>query len=113
MLISDLEKRFGFTAVMNEYKDRELSSAYTSDLLSDVMTNGKADGVLITIQAHKNSIAVASFVNLAAVVICNNRECPEDMIKAAKEEGIAVFVTRHSQFEVSGMLWAVFGHKQA
>lgn len=109
MHTSDLGKRFGFSPVQGEFDDRELEGAYTSDLLSDVMANAKSGGVLVTIQAHKNTVAVASLVSLAAIVICNGRESPEDMVEAAKGEGIAVFSTPLSQFEVSGLLWPELG----
>lgn len=41
---------------------------YTSDLLSDVMAHIKEDDALITIQAHKNTIAVASLTGASAVI---------------------------------------------
>ncbi len=109
MLVSDLERRFGYRAVQGEFADRELSGGYTSDLLSDVMANAKADSVLVTIQAHKNTVAVASLVGIAAVVVCNERPIPDDMIEAARAEGLALFVTAESQFEVSGRLWPELG----
>ena len=56
MKISDLET-LGFTCLQDEFEDAELAGGYTSDLLSDVMANLKEGQVLITIQAHKNTIA--------------------------------------------------------
>jgi len=109
MRTQDLEKKFGFKPIQGEFVDVELAGAYTSDLLSDVMANAKSAGVLVTIQAHKNTVAVASLVGISAIVICNGRECPEDMVEAAKGEGIAVFGTALSQFEVSGRLWPELG----
>jgi len=87
------------------YADREITSGYSSDLLSDVMANAGADGVLVTVQAHKNAIAVASLVGLAAIVVCNSRPLPADMIESARSEGVAVFRTPATAFEVSGRLW--------
>jgi predicted transcriptional regulator len=106
MKISDLASSLGLTLVQGNFKDRTVSAGYTSDLLSDVMANAAADGVLITVQAHKNTIAVAALVGLAAVVICNGRPVPADMIEAAKTEGIALFKTTANAFEVSGWLWS-------
>ncbi|MDR2070876.1 MAG: hypothetical protein LBP81_05625 [Treponema sp.] len=85
--------------------DTELTGAYTSDLLSDVMANAREGGALITIQAHKNTVAVASLVNISLIVICNFRPIPEDMIPAARDEGIAIIRTRENQFTVSGKLY--------
>jgi serine kinase of HPr protein (carbohydrate metabolism regulator) len=91
--------------IQGEFEDTELSGAYTSDLLSDVMANAKDGGALITIQAHKNTVAVATLVNITVIVVCNSRPIPEDMIPAAREEGIAIVRTRENQFTVSGRLF--------
>jgi serine kinase of HPr protein (carbohydrate metabolism regulator) len=89
----------------DEFEDSKLTGAYTSYLLSDVMANAKDGGALVTIQAHKNTVAVATLVNISVLVICNNRPLPEDMLEAAKDEGIAVIRTKENQFTVSGKLW--------
>jgi len=105
MQTSDLEQILGCTAIQNEYVDKTIDAAYTSDLLSDVMGNAPNDSVLITIQAHKNTIAVASLKDMRAIVICNSRPIPDDMIEAAKDEGLAIFKTHENQFEFSGKLY--------
>ncbi len=92
------------------FEDVDLAGGYTSDLLSDVMANAAAGEVLITIQAHKNTVAVAGLVGIPAIVICNGRPLPEDMLTAAKEEGIALLRTDRNQFQVSGLLWSAMGN---
>ncbi|MFQ3546698.1 MAG: hypothetical protein SNJ56_00005 [Termitinemataceae bacterium] len=96
--------------LQDQYEDRELEGAYTSDLLSDVMANAKSGGALITIQAHKNTVAVATLVNITVLIICNSRPVPDDMIEAARDEGVAVFRTRENQFVTSGRLFALLGY---
>lgn len=76
-------------------------SAYTSDLLSDVMAHAEEGSVLITIQGHKNSVAVATLVGIRAILVCNAREIPDDMLAAATREGVAVLRTARNQFEAS------------
>ena len=105
MRISELAPALGLETAQDAFTDREISTGYSSDLLSDVMANAKADGVLITVQAHKNAVAVASLVGLGAIVVCNSRPLPDDMIEAARAEGVAVFRTGETAFEVSGRLW--------
>jgi serine kinase of HPr protein (carbohydrate metabolism regulator) len=53
-------------------------------------------------------VAVAALVNISVIVICNSRPLPDDMLEAAKEEGIAVIRTKENQFTVSGRLWELF-----
>lgn len=101
MKISDIEKNENFTLVQTQYENDEITSGYTSDMLSDVMANAEEDCVIITIQAHKNTVAVAKLVNAPAIIVCNGREIDEDMIESAKKENIAVFATEMNQFNTS------------
>lgn len=105
MKIKELETLFGLCPVQDTYEDREILAGYTSDLLSDVMGNAPERSVLITIQAHKNTVAVATLVGILAIIICNGREIPQDMISAAQEERIAIFHTPENQFTISGRLY--------
>jgi len=91
----------GFTCLQDRFEDSDLTGGYTSDLLSDVMAHLKKGQVLITIQAHKNTIAVASLSEAAAVVFCHGRKAAPDVIEAAAEEGIALFSTADSQFDAT------------
>ncbi len=100
MKISELFT-LGFTCLQDEFKDVGLVGGYTSDLLSDVMANLKEGQVLITIQAHKNTIAVASLSGAVAVVFCHGGAAADDVVEAAAAEGIALFNTPDNQFEAS------------
>jgi hypothetical protein len=108
MTITEIAAILGAEVVQDEFQDVEVTGAYTSDLLSDVMANAKDGGALITIQAHKNTVAVATLVNISVIIICNARLLPDDMLSAAKDEGIAVLHTRENQFTVSGKLFTIF-----
>ena len=107
MTIREVAQALGTKIVQEEFEDTDLSGAYTSDLLSDVMANAKDGGALITIQAHKNTVAVATLVNISVIIICNSRPIPEDMLEASKEEGIAVLLTKENQYTVSGKLYGL------
>jgi predicted transcriptional regulator len=85
--------------------DREIGGGYSSDLLSDVMGNADAGNVWITLQGHKNVMAIASLKELAAVVIVNNGKPEVDMIEQANIEGIPVLGTSLGSFEISGILY--------
>jgi serine kinase of HPr protein (carbohydrate metabolism regulator) len=79
----------------------EISAAYSSDLLSDVMGHCGDESALITIQNHLNTIAVCTLVGIEAIVICHDRPIPDDMAEAAKREEVAIITTPMSQFEAS------------
>ncbi len=101
MKTHDIQHTLGYRPVYEPYKDVEITNAYTSDLLSDVMANAGDKGVLITIQAHKNTVAVAELTGQYAIILCNNRDIPRDMIEAARGEDIALFQTPHDQYTAS------------
>ena len=101
MKVSDLKDKTGYDAAVAVNQDGEIKAGYTGDLLSDVMANAPSDSVLVTIQAHKNTIAVASLAGIKAIVICNKRKVPDDMAETAETEGIAIYTTYKDQFTVS------------
>ena len=105
MTIREAAAALGAEICQDEFEDGELTGVYTSDLLSDVMANAKDGGALVTIQAHKNTVAVSTLVNISVIIICNSRPLPDDMLEAAKDEGVAVIRTKENQFTVSGKLW--------
>ena len=104
MKISDITALGGMDCLQEQYNDIEVLDGYTSDLLSDVMAHAGEGSALITIQAHKNTVAVASLAGVVAIIVCNNRPAADDMLEAAREEGIAVFRTAANQFQTSSLL---------
>ncbi len=114
IVLTDVVKLCGARILQEKSGAESINGAYSSDLLSDVMANAEEGQALITIQAHKNTIAVASLFGAPCIIICNDRPVPEDMIAAAAEEEIAIFVSPMSQFEVSGKLYqGLFGSESA
>jgi hypothetical protein len=106
MIIDDMINILNLEIIQDCDRAKNFSNAYTSDLLSDVMGNAQDECVIITIQAHKNTIAVATLKDSPAVIICNNRTIPQEMIDAAKDECIGIFRSDKNQFEISGILYS-------
>ena len=101
MKTDDLEKKLNLSPAYMDYAIETIEYGFTSDLLSDVMGNAEEDSVLITIQAHKNTVACCSLAGITAIIICSGRSVPQDMIDAAKDEEIAIFSTEENQFKTS------------
>ena len=80
-------------------------SGYVSDMLSCVMTGAKHQSIWVTLQAHNNIVAVASLLDLAAVIITENATPDEETVKKANKEGITLLSTTHNSFFVVGKLW--------
>jgi len=85
--------------------NHEVTGGYTSDLLSDVMGHAENGKIWITLQTHKNVIAIASLKDLAAVIIIKGLEPDADMLAQAEEEGIPVLGTTDQAFETTGKLF--------
>lgn len=95
------------TPELADAPDREISLGHVSDLLSDVLANAPAGGVLVTIQVHLNVVAVAVHAELAAVVFAAGR-MPDDAVRQkAADEGVALFATDRSSFDLVGELHAL------
>lgn len=89
----------------NNGLDREVNTGYVSDLLSDVMGNSEAGSVWITLQTHKNTMAIASLRDLAAIILVNSQEPEEDTAEQSNEEGIPILGTNLPTFEIAGKLY--------
>lgn len=80
---------------------------YASDLLSCVMSGAAHQSVWVTLQAHVNIVAVASLLDLSAIIITEDAKPDENTIAKAKEEGINILLTEESTFSVVGKLYAM------
>ena len=87
--------------------EREVDRAHASDLLSDVLANAPAGGLLLTIQVHMNVIAVSLHAGLSAVIFTSGLSPEEAVREKAAAEGLPLFATRESTFEVAGKLYAL------
>jgi hypothetical protein len=83
----------------------DITKGYASDLLSDVLANAPAGGVLVTLQVHLNVIAVAGHAGLAAVIFSSGRKPEDEVVAKAAEEGLALFVSPDDTFSLVGRLY--------
>jgi hypothetical protein len=83
----------------------DISDAYVSDLLSDVMGNSKKGDVWITLQTHLNIVAVAGHAGLAGIIIVGGRQPQEAVLQKAESEKVTIMSTPLSAFEAAGRLY--------
>ena len=100
MTFEEIKNRVQGTVVVDN-PGADITSAYTSDLLSDVMGHCGDESVLVTIQNHLNTIAVCTLAGIEVIVICHNRPVPDDMAEAAAREEVAIITTPLSQYAAS------------
>ncbi len=83
----------------------DVRAGYVSDLLSDVIAHAPAKGVLVTVQVHLNVVAVAVHAELSAVVFAMDRGPEDAVLHKAVEEGIALYRSKATAFELVGRLY--------
>jgi len=110
MTLSDIVSRLGLEVLTPELAIEggdDVSRGHASDLLSDVLANAPAGGLLLTTQVHMNVIAVALHAGLAAVVFTQGMR-PETAVRfKAVEEGLPLLASNDSTFDLAGRMYAL------
>ena len=84
--------------------DNPVSAGYACDLLSWVMAHGREHMAWVTVQTHMNVIAVASLMEMAAVIIPEGIQMEEPSLEKAREEGVAVLQSDKTAFALCALL---------
>jgi predicted transcriptional regulator len=106
MKVRDIQSAFNLElAAGSKGLDREVAGGYCGDLLSDVMANSRSGDLWLTIQSHRNILAVAVLKDLAAIVLVNGHRPDDDTAAKAEEEGIPILISSTSSFYLAGKLF--------
>ncbi|MCE1197565.1 MAG: serine kinase [Marinilabiliales bacterium] len=106
MKVSELVKELNLVVFSGEEGlNREIRGGYVSDLLSDVMGNATEGEIWITLQTHRNVVAIASLKELACVLLVSSLKPEQGTIDHSNSEGIPVLGTTCSTFEIAGLLY--------
>jgi predicted transcriptional regulator len=88
MRVSELAKQGGFKS-FNDPGDKEIKGVYISDMVSDIIGIGPGN-LLVTLQTHKNLIAAANLVDVAAIVFSRGKTPTDDVAALANKAGIGL-----------------------
>jgi serine kinase of HPr protein (carbohydrate metabolism regulator) len=69
------------------------------------MSHSKKGDAWITVQTHSNIIAVAALLELGCIIVPEDIEVEEDTLSKAESEGIAVFQSSLSAYELAKELY--------
>jgi predicted transcriptional regulator len=106
MTVNDIVTALGLKVLSgNNGLGNPITGGYTSDLLSDVMGHSDQGNIWITLQTHKNVMAIASLKDLAAIIIVKGFKPENDTIIKSNEEGIPILGTDLEAFEISGKVY--------
>lgn len=111
MKVRDIVKELNLEVCCGEEGlDREVVGGYTSDLLSDVMGNADEGQLWVTLQTHKNIMAIASLKDIAAIVLVKGYQPDEDTRAQSESEGIPVLSTKEQAFEITGKIFKLINN---
>jgi len=89
-----------------EYLEREVEFAFSSDLMSDVLTIQKDNMILLTGLANVQALRTAEMSDISCIVFVRNKKVNADMLKLGKESGIVLIECPSSMFKASGLLFS-------
>jgi meiotically up-regulated gene 157 (Mug157) protein len=85
--------------------DDEVEKAFSSDLMSDVLTIDSEDILLITGLANTQAIRTAEMADIHYILLVRNKKATPEMIELARENAIVLMETPYSLFKTSGILY--------
>lgn len=106
MKVLEILEKINGTIVTTQDTNVEFEGIYAGDLLSHVMAHAKEKNLFLTIMANMNTIAVASLLDLPAIIFAEGVKPTQDMIQKAEEEGIMLITTTDNVVEVIRHIYA-------
>ena len=107
MKISEIKDILNADVICGEqFLNREATSAFGSDLMSDVLAFAKEQSLLLTGLVNPQVIRTALMLDMPCVVFVRAKKLSDDVIALAKESGVTVLSTELRMFETCGKLYA-------
>ena len=100
MTVKELAEKLALKTVCMPDPEREVLGGYAGDLLSWVMGKAPSDAAWMTIMSNVNIVAVAMLRDVAAIIVCENAEIPEDVAARAEQQGINLLVADKGIYEI-------------
>lgn len=85
--------------------DVDVESAFSCDLMSDVLMYVNKKTLLLTGLTNSQVIRTAEMVDMPAVVFVRNKKPSHDIIQLASENNIIIMCTSHTLYTASGLLY--------
>jgi DRTGG domain len=93
--------------LLNEGVDTEkdISCAFGSDLISDILMCTKESTLLLTGLTNPQIIRLSDMIDLLGIVFVRGKVPPKDILEMAEERGLPVISTKFTLYKSSGILY--------
>jgi predicted transcriptional regulator len=106
MTLAEVTKILNATIVSGQqFKDREMTYVFASDLMSDVLTVSSHNLLLVTGLCNIQTIRASEMSDISNIVFVRGKKVTPEMIKIAEENQIALIECDYSMFKTSGLLF--------
>jgi hypothetical protein len=107
MKIDQILKLTEGTVICGENRmNDEISQAFCSDLMSDVLTLDIENILLISGLANLQLVRTAEMADIHHILLARNKKATAEMIDLARENRIMLIETKFSLFRAGGVLYA-------
>lgn len=90
----------------NDCMEREVLTAFSSDLMSDVLAYVEEDTLLITGLVNQQVVRTAEMLDIRAILFVRGKIPAEDVIALANEKKMILMSTKLPLFTTSGLLFS-------
>ena len=106
MKISEIETLTSARTVSDFSGDINIERAFSSDLMSDVLTLEDGNILLITGLANIQLIRTVEMADIEVVLLARGKKATPEMLELANENGLVIMETPYSLFRASGVLYS-------
>jgi len=106
MLIEKIKNLLEAEALFGEdFLSKEVHTAFSSDMMSDVLAHGMNHSILVTSLCNPQVIRTADMLDIACIIFVRSKTPDEQMLGLACEKKIVILRTKYKMFTTCGLLY--------
>lgn len=91
--------------LLNEEVDIDVTCAFGSDLISDILMCTKEPTLLLTGLTNPQIVRLSDMIDLFGIVFVRGKLPPADVIEMAAERNLPLISTQYTLYKTSGILY--------
>lgn len=105
MKLDDVVKALGATVLTERIStEMEVSTAFASDLMSDVLAYSQNSSILITGLCNPQIVRTAEMMDVSTIILARGKQANEDLIELAEECGVCLISSERLVFSICAIL---------